>query len=402
MNTFHELLMPSTILYGMDSFKEVGKQSIKLGGKTLIISDPIMAKLGYVEECKNLLKESGLSYTAYLDVDSEPTDIHVKEAMDICSRETCDHIVAIGGGSCIDTAKAVSVLMTNGGTMTDYFGTGKELAKKPLPVIAVPTTAGTGSEVTKVTVITDVATDIKMMLSDASLLPAVAIVDPNLTVSCPKGVTAATGVDALCHAIEAYISRKAHPVTDVLALTAIDHMIGSIRTAYEEGENMDARSSMALGSMLAGAAFSNASVTLVHGMSRPIGALFHTPHGISNAMLLPAVLEFTMEASIDRLAEIGRRIVKNADDYSDRELACGVINELKQLCVDLHIPNMKTYGIDEKLFTSSLSKMAEDAIKSGSPANTPRVPAADEIIELYQRCYNYDFSEKTQFAEQTN
>ncbi|PIC57436.1 alcohol dehydrogenase [Sporosarcina sp. P12(2017)] len=402
MNTFYELLMPSTILYGIDSFKEVGKQATKLGGKTLIISDPIMEKLGYVEECKNLLNESGLSYVTYLDVDSEPTDVHVKEAIDICSHEKCDHIVAIGGGSCIDTAKAVSVLMTNGGTMTDYFGTGKKLTKEPLPVIAVPTTAGTGSEVTKVTVITDVKTDIKMMLADASLLPAVAIVDPNLTVSCPKGVTAATGVDALCHAIEAYISRKAHPVTDVLALTAIDHIIGSIRTAYEEGTNMDARSSMALGSMLAGAAFSNASVTLVHGMSRPIGALFHTPHGISNAMLLPAVLEFTMEATIDRLAQIGQRIVKNANTYSNRELAIEVINELKQLCFDLDIPNMKTYGIDKELFTSSLSKMAADAIESGSPANTPKIPSADEIIELYQKCYHYDFSEKIQFAQQTN
>ncbi|PIC64581.1 alcohol dehydrogenase [Sporosarcina sp. P13] len=398
MNSIHELLMPSVVLYGIGSFQKVGEKAAELGGKTLIISDPIMNKIGYVQECKNLLKESGLAYAAYLNVDSEPTDLHVKEAMDICQLEKCDHIVAIGGGSCIDTAKAVSVLMTNGGMMADYFGTGKQLTNDPLPVIAVPTTAGTGSEVTKVTVITDSSTDVKMMLADKSLLPAVSIIDANLTVSCPKGVTAATGVDALCHAIEAYISRKAHPMTDVLALTAIDHIIGSIRTAYEDGTNLDARSNMALGSMLAGAAFSNASVTLVHGMSRPIGALFHTPHGISNAMLLPAVLEFTLEECTDRLAEIGRRISKDTDGYSDRELAIGVVNELKQLCSDLHITNMRAYGIDEELFMNSLAKMGADAIASGSPANTPKIPTLEEIKELYQTCYDYDFSQKMQLV----
>ncbi|TQR15587.1 iron-containing alcohol dehydrogenase [Psychrobacillus soli] len=398
MKGIYELLMPSTILYGVGSVKKVGKQANKLGKKALIISDSIMNKLGYVEECQQQLNESGLSYETYLNVDSEPTNIHVKEAMAICSEGLCDHIVAIGGGSCIDTAKAVSVLMTNGGTMTDYFGTGKKITQKPLPVIAIPTTAGTGSEVTKVTVITDTETNVKMMLADASLLPAVAIVDPNLTVSCPKSVTAATGVDALCHAIEAYISRKAHPVTDALALTAIDHIMRSIRIAYEDGTNMDARGEMALGSMLAGAAFSNSSVTLVHGMSRPIGALFHAPHGISNAMLLPAVLEFTMEASIERLAQIGRKVIADAGNYSNEELAIGLINEVKQLCFDLNIPNMKMYGIEEELFTQSLSKMAADAIESGSPANTPKIPTLEEIKALYERCYNYDFSVKMQLA----
>jgi len=398
MNGIYELLMPSTVLYGNGSVKELGKQATKLGGKALIISDSIMKKLGVVEMCQQQLNESGLSFAAYLNVDSEPTNIHVKEAIDIFTEEQCDSIIAIGGGSCIDTAKAVSVLITNGGTMSDYFGTGRKITEKPIPVIAIPTTAGTGSEVTKITVITDTETNVKMMLADPSLLPVVAIVDPELTVSCPKGVTAATGVDALCHAVEAYISRKAHPVTDALALTAIDHIMGSIRTAYEDGGDIDARGEMAIGSMLAGAAFSNASVTLVHGMSRPVGALFHTPHGISNAMLLPAVLEFTMEASIDRLAQIGRRLIKDANSFSDKELAVGLINEIKQLCFDLNIPNMKGYGIEEELFEKSLPKMAADAIESGSPNNTPRIPTIEEIIELYRKCYDYDFSMKMQLA----
>ncbi len=389
--------MPSAVLYGIGAFAEVGKQAHNFGKKALIISDPVMNQMGYVESCEAFLQESGIMSASYLEVDTEPTNIHVQEAMDVCRKESCDLIVAVGGGSCIDTAKAVSVLVRNGGTMTDYFGTGKPFTEKPLPVIAIPTTAGTGSEVTKVTVITDIESNTKMMLSRPELLPAVAIVDPNLTVSCPKNVTAATGVDALCHAIEAYISKKAQPVTDTLALTAIDNIMVAIRTAYNDGTNIEAREKMALGSMLAGAAFSNASVTLVHGMSRPIGALFHTPHGISNAMLLPAVLEFSKDAAIPRLAEIGRRIATNTEACSNEALADLVINEIKKLCLDLNIPNIKTYGIDEIQFNQSLLKMAQDAVASGSPANNPKVPTEDEIIELYKHCFHYDFSTAEQY-----
>ncbi|NEU30979.1 iron-containing alcohol dehydrogenase [bacterium LRH843] len=388
----YELLMPGTVLYGSGSFKEVGNQAYKLGNKALIISDPIMNKLGYVEDCGAYFQASGISYTSYLNVDTEPTTIHVREAIEVCKNERCDLIVAIGGGSCIDTAKAVSVLMTNGGTITDYLGTDKQFKEKPLPVIAVPTTAGTGSEVTKVTVITNIETNVKIMLSKPELLPAVAIVDPQLTISCPQNVTAATGVDALCHAIEAYISKKAHPITDTMALTAVDYIMTNIRSAYEDGTNIEAREKMAFGSMLAGAAFSNASVALVHGMSRPIGAMFHTPHGISNAMLLPAILEFTKETAKERLADIGSRIVPNVRDKTDEELANLVISEVKKLCLDLNIPNMKTYGIDEERFKESLKKMAKDAIASGSPANNPRIPTLEEITSLYEICYHYDFN----------
>lgn len=219
----------------------------------------------------------------------------------------------------------------------------------------------------------------------------VAIVDPDLTLSCPSSVTAATGVDALCHAIEAFITRRSQPVTDTWALKAIELIMKYLRLAYDKGDNREAREQMALASMLAGAAFSNASVTLVHGMSRPIGVMFHVPHGVSNAMLLPAVLEFTKESALERLAIIGRIIKPDGEGRSDVEIVDELIVEIKRLCRDLQIPNMKTWGIDKNRLNQVVSKMAEDALASGSPGNNPRIPSHEELIQLYHVCYDYDF-----------
>ncbi|ARP43006.1 iron-containing alcohol dehydrogenase [Geobacillus thermodenitrificans] len=391
----YELLVPNRVIYGRDTFREVGRQAKALGTKALIVSDSVMENIGLVARCEQYLREAGLPLATYTRVDTEPTDVHVKEALDVCRSEQCDVIVAIGGGSSIDAAKAVAVMMTNEGTISDYVGNAKMFTKKPVPLIAIPTTAGTGSEVTKVTVIIDTKTDVKMMISQPALLPAVAIVDPLLTVSCPPSVTAATGVDALCHSIEAYISRRAHPVTDVLALSAIEAIIGHLRRAYENGQDIEAREKMAIAAMKAGMAFSNASVTLVHGMSRPIGALFHVPHGVSNAMLLPGVLEFTKESAIERLAVIARLINPQLKDVSNAEAADALVEEVKQLCRDLHIPNMKTWGIDKTAFDKAVDKMAADALASGSPSNNPRVPTHEEIVALYHICYDYRYDTNT-------
>ncbi|WP_031409073.1 iron-containing alcohol dehydrogenase [Geobacillus vulcani] len=391
----YELLVPNRVIYGCETFHEVGRQAKALGSKAFIVSDPVMENIGLVARCEQYLQEAGVPFAKYTRVDKEPTDVHVNEALDVCRSERCDVIIALGGGSSIDAAKAVAVMMTNEGTISDYVGNARMFTKKPVPLIAIPTTAGTGSEVTKVTVIIDTKTDVKMMISQPALLPAVAIVDPLLTVSCPPSVTAATGVDALCHAIEAYISRRAHPVTDVLALSAIEAIIGHLRRAYENGQDIEAREKMAIAAMKAGMAFSNASVTLVHGMSRPIGALFHVPHGVSNAMLLPGVLEFTKDSATERLAVIARLINPQLKDVSDAEAADALVEEVKQLCRDLHIPNMKTWGIDKAAFDKAVDKMAADALASGSPANNPRVPTHEEIVTLYHYCYDYQYNTKT-------
>jgi len=392
MKGYSEFLMPNSVLYGQNSLTQLGKQVVAYGKKVLLISDRMMEKIGHVKKCEKILEDSDVSCISYLDVNTEPTDLHINEALNLCLREQCDVIVAIGGGSCIDAAKSVAVVATNGGYIGDYMGGKSPIKEQPIPLIAIPTTAGTGSEVTNVTVITNTTEDIKMMIKHPAFLPKVAIVDPILTISTPPSVTAATGIDALCHAIEAYISRLSQPLIENLALSAIEAILSHLRSAYGDGEDLGAREKMAIASMQAGLAFSNASVTLVHGMSRPIGALFHVPHGISNAMLLPAVLEFTKESAIDALATIGRVISPELKALKNEELADVTINEIKRLCCDLNIPNMNTWGIDENKFQQVVHKMATDAIASGSPANNPKVPSHQEIVDLYYYCYNYDFS----------
>ncbi len=395
MRSYSEFSIPNSVFYGQNSLSQLGEQVKAYGKKVLLISDRIIEKIGHVKTCQNIFDEIDVSYASYLDVNTEPTDLHVDEALQLCLKEQCDVIVAIGGGSCIDAAKAVAVLATNGGYIGDYMGGKTPIEKNPIPLIAIPTTAGTGSEVTNVTVITNTTEDIKMMIKHPAFLPKVAIVDPMLTTSSPPTVTAATGLDALCHAIEAYISRRSQPLTDTLALSAIEAILNNLKVAYEDGENIDAREKMAIASMQAGIAFSNASVTLIHGMSRPIGALFHVPHGVSNAMLLPGVLEFTKESAIDELATIGRMISPESTALTETELADFTISTIKQLCSDLKIPNMKTWGIDEQKFQQVIDKMATDAIASGSPANNPKVPTKQEIVDLYNYCYQYDFSGST-------
>ncbi len=384
--------MPAHIIYGADSLSKLGEIAIREGKRALVVSDRMMEKFGYVKKCTDLLESAGLEVDYYLDCNTEPTDIFVDEALAVCQKFGADVIVTIGGGSCIDTAKAVSVVATNGGYIGDYMG-GKTIAKvNPIPLIAIPTTAGTGSEATDVTVITNTKEDIKMMIKQHAFLPKVAIVDPLLTMSAPKHVTAATGIDALCHAMESYISKKAQPMTRIFSKSAVQGIIQNIKHVYNHGEDVAAREKLSIAAMEAGIAFSNASVTLVHGMSRPIGALFHVPHGISNAMLLPAVLEFSRDDATKELAELARLIVKDPTGKSDVELTDELIKTIKKLCSDLDIPNLEGFGIDKEEFKKLVDKMATDAIASGSPGNNPKVPTHEEIIELYMTCFDYDYS----------
>ncbi|WP_029421257.1 iron-containing alcohol dehydrogenase [Alicyclobacillus macrosporangiidus] len=392
MNSFATFRLPQVVHYGRDAFQKAGAEAAVRGKKALVVSDSVMEKLGNVARCQAILSDAGVTSVVYARVDTEPTDTYVAEALAVLREEGCDLLVAIGGGSCIDTAKAVAVVATNGGYVGDYMGGRTPIPNAPIPVIAIPTTAGTGSEVTDVTVITNTAEDIKMMIKHPAFLPAVAVVDPLLTLSSPPSVTAATGVDALCHAIEAYISRRAQPMTDTLALTAIDAIVKHLLRAYQDGQDVEARERMAVAAMQAGAAFSNASVCLVHGMSRPIGAVFHVPHGVSNAMLLPAVLEYTLDAAVERLAVIARVVNPALANVADRDAAVALVADVKRLCRDLNIPNLRGWGIDKTAFDEVVAKMARDAIASGSPGNNPRVPSAEEIEALYQVAYDYDFS----------
>ncbi|GGJ93208.1 1,3-propanediol dehydrogenase [Calditerricola satsumensis] len=336
--------IPSVVVYGRGALGRVGEEARRLGAKALIVCDAVMERLGAVAECRAHLAKAGVEAAVYTGVNTEPIDAYVDEALAMYRVEGCDHLIALGGGSAIDTAKAVALLAENGGRIADYHAGERTIRRPSAPLIAVPTTAGTGSEVTDVTVITNTATAVKMMIKHPTLLPTVALVDPLLTVSSPPAVTASSGLDALCHAVEAYLSRRAQPLTDALALSAVRRIAGHLRRAYANGQDLEAREAMALAAMEAGMAFSNASVALVHGMSRPVGALFHVPHGIANAMLMPAVLEYTKPACVARLAVIGRAMCPDVAGASDEEAAEEAIREIKRLCRDLAIPNLQAWG----------------------------------------------------------
>jgi alcohol dehydrogenase class IV len=255
------------------------------------------------------------------------------------------------------------------------------------PLIAIPTTAGTGSEVTRFTVVTDTETDEKMLIAGLACCPAAAIVDYELTLTMPYRLTADTGIDSLTHAIEAYVSRRANPFTDGLAKNAMGLIARNIRAACAAPDSRVAREAMMLGATTAGMAFSNASVALVHGMSRPIGAFFHVPHGLSNAMLLPEITAFSAPAALERYAECARAMGVSEEGEGSQAAVARLLDELRRLNEDLKVPSPAAYGIDRNRYDDLLPTMASQALASGSPANNPRVPSQDEIIELYRRVY---------------
>lgn len=379
--------IPPTLIIGSGASKQVEKECKKLGvEKGLIVTDKALIELGILEGVKESLSKGGIEFVIYDKVSTEPIVDFVQEGLEISKENSCDFLLAVGGGSCIDVAKAIGVMATNPGSIQDYMGFEK-FSKKGLPVIAVPTTGGTGSEATMVTIVTDTETNVKMLIGSSFLIPQVAIIDPLLSLSVPRNLTAATGIDALTHAIEAYISVKAQPLTDIFALSALKLISGNIRQAWANGDNLEARSNMMLGALQAGIAFSNSSVALVHGMSRPLGAYFHIPHGVSNATLLPIVTEFSIMGNPERYSEIANIMGENTEGLSPIEGASLAVQAIKRLNENLKIPSIRELGVDKEKFEEVVSKMAEDAIASGSPANNPRKPTKEEIIELYKKAF---------------
>lgn len=387
-----EFRAPPTILYGPHSLERLPEELKKLArdkgvGKALVVTGKKVWKL-YGERLEAILKNTEVDYVVFNDIPTEPKDTYVEEGLRVYERNKCDFLIAIGGGSPIDTAKAIGILATNGGHISDYMGMNK--VKKPTPpLVAIPTTAGTGSEVTKYTVITETKNNVKMLIGSPYIIPDVSVVDPLLTITSPPKLTATTGLDAFCHAIEAFVSKKAQPLTDIVALEAIRLISENLRKAWSNGEDMEARSNMALAAMLAGLAINNSSVTLIHGMSRPLGACFNLPHGLSNAVLLPVWAEFTYIATPEKFSQVAIAMGENISGLSVLEAAEKAVQAIKRLVRDLNIPNLKELNIDHKKFEECLEKMANDAIASGSPANNPRSVTKEDIIKLYKRAYNY-------------
>jgi alcohol dehydrogenase class IV len=382
---------PRLIVVAAGAVRQVADVLGKFGlSRPLVVTDPFMVASGHVQRCLEPLVAAGLAVSVFSDTVADPTDTVIEAGVIELGKGDFDCLIGFGGGSPIDTAKAMAILAAGakGGMskMRDYKAP-FAADKGALPVIAIPTTAGTGSECTRFTVITDTERDEKMLIAGLGALPLAALVDYELTYSVPPRTTADTGVDSLTHALEAYVSRRANPLSDALALSAMALIGVNIRTAYADPRNAAAREAMMLGATEAGLAFSNSSVALVHGMSRPIGAHFHVPHGLSNAMLLPAITRFSVSGAETRYGEAARRIGFAAVGDADGIAAAKLVTGLEALNKDLAVPTPAEYGIDEAAWSGKMALMAEQALASGSPANNPRVPTAAEIAGLYREVW---------------
>ena len=378
-------VIPNHTVVGTNVLGEAAPLLKKMGNKAFIVTGRHVAVSDMMKQLTALLDENGIGCVIFDGITGEPTDTMIENGVEMLKSSGCDFIIGIGGGSPLDSAKAIAAMAVNKGSIADY--NGKEITGEILPLAAIPTTAGTGSEATKFTVITDSEKGIKMLLKGDVLVPKLAIVDSSFTVGAPKSVTSATGLDALTHAVEAYTSRKAFSMTDTLAVSAVKRIMKYLPIAYKEPDNSLAREQMSIAALEAGICINNSSVTIVHGMSRPIGALFHVPHGMSNAMLLKECLSFAVSGAYEKFANLGRETGVASDSDSDETAAEKFIDSLQNICDVCEIPTLEQYGIDRDEYYSKISKMATDAVASGSPANTVKEVTVDDCIEIYKKLY---------------
>lgn len=378
-------VIPNHTVVGTNVLGEAAPLLKKMGNKAFIVTGRHVAVSNMMKQLTALLDENGIGCVIFDGITGEPTDTMIENGVEMLKSSGCDFIIGIGGGSPLDSAKAIAAMAVNEGSIADY--NGKEITGEILPLAAIPTTAGTGSEATKFTVITDSEKGIKMLLKGDVLVPKLAIVDSSFTVGAPKSVTSATGLDALTHAVEAYTSRKAFSMTDTLAVSAVKRIMKYLPIAYKEPDNSLAREQMSIAALEAGICINNSSVTIVHGMSRPIGALFHVPHGMSNAMLLKECLSFAVSGAYEKFANLGRETGVASDSDSNETAAEKFIDSLQNICNVCEIPTLEQYGIDRDEYYSKISKMATDAVASGSPANTVKEVTVDDCIEIYKKLY---------------
>jgi alcohol dehydrogenase class IV len=379
---------PSRILFGAGSRLRLGDELHRISvSRTLLVTDRHLREAGTIQDFEACLKRDRIETSVFSDVQPDPTDQNVAAGLACLRGCDAEAIIAIGGGSVIDAAKVIAVASTNPQPISAFQGYGK-IANRGIPLIVIPTTAGTGSEATKAAVITDTERQVKMMMLDSNLMPRVSIVDYELSLTMPPDLTANVGVDTLVHGIEAFVSKRSNGMTDPLAVSCIQLTARHLLTAYREPHNRRAREGMALAACQGGMAFSNSSVCLVHGMSRPIGAIFHLAHGLSNAVLLPTVTRFSLRGAPERYAHISRQMEFCDSGVSDEQACERVVKGLEDLNAQLGIPTLQsTLKTDRSEFESFLKKMAADALASGSPQNNPVVPSADEITELYRQAW---------------
>lgn len=382
MNSF-SFSIPQNITVGVGSLAKLPELAKKLGkSKAYIISGPHLNKIGMVAKCQEALKAAGMESESFTETEGNPSTDTVAKAAKGFADSKADFIVAFGGGSPLDVAKAVAVIATYGGNIVDYEGGGK-VPGPVVPMIAIPTTAGTGSEVTAFSVITDHSRNYKLTVVSNDILPAYAILDPELITTVPAGTAAACGIDAMVHALEAFISKAASPFSDMFAKEALRLIGGSIRDYVADRSNIEACEAMLTGSLFAGIAFSHARLGNVHAMSHPVSAYFDVPHGVANAILLPTVVEYNMTDAAAKYQYIYDCICEKPvsdEDFTPEMLAA----EIRVLNDELGIPaSLSEVGVDSSLF----DKMADDAMKSGNIQVNPRVTAKKDILKLYMQAF---------------
>ena len=378
--------LPRTIRIGGGVLDELPEVLAAAGlSRPLIVTDAWMQSSGLLGRVEALLAGAGIGFRSFTGVVPDPTVGSIDEACAFLVGGDHDCVIGLGGGSPIDSAKMVAVRRDR--TIPDLKAPHQEDAPG-LPIIAIPTTAGTGSEATRFTVITDAKTDEKMLCAGLAYLPLIALVDYELTLSKPPRLTADTGIDSLVHAVEAFVSKRANPFADSMALSAMRLIWPNLPRACADPQDRPAREALMLGALQAGIAFSNSSVALVHGMSRPIGAHFHVSHGLSNAMLMPAITQWSAPAALPRYAQCARAMGLADDGEADQSAVGALVEALHQINADLAVPSPRAYGIERERWEALIPLMAQQALASGSPANNPREPLVDEIEALYRQAWH--------------
>ncbi len=379
------LRLPSMVLFGCGAAQKVGEEAKALGAtRVLIVCDPGIASTGMVDEIKAILEKAGLSVGVFSDIVPEPPVESLAPCVNEVRSGGYDLVVGLGGGSSMDAAKIVAVTAVHDRPIEEMFGT-ENVPGRGLPTIMMPTTSGTGSEATVNSILTDTKSNVKKGVVSRHLMPDVAIVDPLLTMSCPPKVSAASGMDTLTHAIESYVSVKATAETRLFAREAITLCAQHLRTAVLNGANVAGREGMARASLYAGISISNAGTAAVHAMAYPLGAQFHTPHGVSNALLLPYVMEFNYLGDLDLFIEIAAALGEPLAGLSRREQAEMAVKAVRQLAIDVRIPQrLSEVGVTE----ASLASMADDAIEIRRLLdNNPRSMTRDDIYGIYKLAY---------------
>ncbi|MCC5446277.1 L-threonine dehydrogenase [Clostridium perfringens] len=378
----YKFFMPAISLMGADCLKDAGDQVGELGfKKALIVTDKVLGQIGIVKKVTDVLDNKNIEYAIYDETKPNPTVKNVNDGLALLKEKECDFVISLGGGSAHDCAKGIALLATNGGEIKDYEGVDK--SKKPqLPMVGINTTAGTGSEMTLFAIITDEERHIKMALVDKHLTPIIAVNDPMLMLAMPKSLTAATGMDALTHAIEAYVSTSATPITDACAEKAIELISNYLVNAVENGQDVEARDMMAYAEYLAGMAFNNSSLGYVHAMAHQLGGFYNLPHGVCNAILLPHVQEYNKATSASRLAKIAKIMGGNIEGLTDEQGADLCIDMIKSLSQTIGIPEgLGVLGVKE----SDFETLATNALNDACSLTNPRKGNLEEVIAIFKK-----------------